>query len=310
MDKSKTSHDLRNGMDPMQPILRRVALVLSFMFLLNSAAGAEQIVFSSYRSGNWEIWTSDENGNRPKRLTRTREEERSPAWSPDKTQIAYATGQGRLFVMDLRDGTVRELDRMPGKCDQPAWHPKGKRLAFVSYVYTGKGGEDSDIWQVEVSPSSKAIAQKLIARDEMEAFPAWSPKGDHLIYSVFRRGTRGDVIEDLWMRDMAVNTDLPFVRNESQNFQSDWSPDGRAIVFTSNMTGDYEIWLLQLTPVRLVRLTHYPGYDGDPCWSPDGGRIAFVSTRSGRKQIYVMSNDGTEPRQITRGPAENLDPDW
>lgn len=288
----------------------RRCLVLSFLILIITpyVATGEEIVFSSYQSGNWEIWVIDAQGNRPRQLTRTVEEERAPAWSPDRKKIAFATNTGGIYVMD-RDGRhMVWLARMPGKCDQPAWHPNGKKLTFVSYTY--KGGEDSDIWEIEVGLSSKARPVKLISREEMESFPAWSPDGNRLVYSVFWRGGREQVIEDLWIRDMAVNTDFPLIQAGCQNFQADWSPDGRSIIFTSDLAGNYEIWLLHLEPARLVRLTENPGFDGDPCWSPDGKRIAFVSTRTGQKQIWVMDRDGSNPRQLTKGPAENRDPDW
>lgn len=272
------------------------------------AFGASDIVYSSYQSGNWEIWAVDARGNRPRQLTRTMEDERSPAWSPDRKKIAYATNTGAIYVMDRDGSRMRRIAGTSGRCDHPAWHPDGKKLAFVSFTY--KKGEDSDLWEIGVEPALEVKPVRLVSREDMEGFPAWSPDGNRLVYTIFRRGDLDQVIEDLWIRDMAVKTDFPLIQGGQQNFQGDWSPDSRSLVFASNLTGDYEIWVLGFKPARLIRLTCSPGLDVDPCWSPDSKSIAFVSTRSGQKQIWVMDSDGSNPRQLTGGPAEKKDPDW
>ena len=61
---------------------------------------------------------------------------------------------------------------------------------------------------------------------------------------------------------------------------------------------------------RIEQLTHYEGFDGNPCFSPDGKRIAFVSNRGGRQQIWVMNRDGSNPILLTQGTGESLDPYW
>jgi TolB protein len=79
-----------------------------------------------------------------------------------------------------------------------------------------------------------------------------------------------------------------------------WSPDGRAIVFTSDRTGDPEVFVLDLGARTPRQLTHTPGRDAHPSFAPDGRLIAFQSPRGdGHTNLYTMKHDGSDPRKIT-----------
>ena len=56
----------------------------------------------------------------------------------------------------------------------------------------------------------------------------------------------------------------------------DWSPDGARIVYASNQTGDYRIWVMNADGSGQRRLTNDPGFaDLESAWSPDGTHILF-----------------------------------
>jgi Tol biopolymer transport system component len=56
----------------------------------------------------------------------------------------------------------------------------------------------------------------------------------------------------------------------------DWSPDGTKIVYESNQTGDYRIWVMNADGSAKRQLTNDPGFaDLEPAWSPDATRILF-----------------------------------
>jgi serine/threonine protein kinase len=94
-----------------------------------------------------------------------------------------------------------------------------------------------------------------------------------------------------------------------------YSPDGRAILFTSDRGGNLDIWRLERASGELRRLTDHEASDWDPAFSPNGDRLLFSSDRSGRFQIWIADSDGSSPRQITelenaQNPTMTADGEW
>jgi Tol biopolymer transport system component len=86
-----------------------------------------------------------------------------------------------------------------------------------------------------------------------------------------------------------------------------WSPDGSRIGFSSDASGDFEIYAVNTDGTNLTRLTDHPGFSsGDLCWSPDGSKIAYTSNHEGDVNIYTMdSNSSNQQRLIERSPDDS-----
>ncbi len=82
------------------------------------------------------------------------------------------------------------------------------------------------------------------------------------------------------------------------------------VVFASDRTGNYEIFVLNPQTGLTTQLTNDPANDIEPQWSPDGTRIVFASDRDGDYEIFVMRDDGTDVQQITFNTAEDRQPRW
>ncbi len=115
--------------------------------------------------------------------------------------------------------------------------------------------------------------------------------------------------DELYMMDYdgANQTRLTF--NKWRDYMPAWSPDQRAIVFTSYRAGNPDLFILypyegKLAPVS-TKGTNFSG-----AFSPDGKRLAFCSTRDGNSEIYVANADGSNIRRITFNSAIDTAPSW
>lgn len=77
--------------------------------------------------------------------------------------------------------------------------------------------------------------------------------------------------------------------DDATDYNAVFSPDGRWVVFTSERTGNADLFALDLEHQGApVRLTRHAAMDDAAAFSPDGTRLAFVSTREGNADIFVM----------------------
>jgi Tol biopolymer transport system component/DNA-binding winged helix-turn-helix (wHTH) protein len=76
-----------------------------------------------------------------------------------------------------------------------------------------------------------------------------------------------------------------------------WSPDGDTIAFTSDATGNGDIWIQAVVDPNPKRLTADEARDSQPSWSPDGRSIVFRSERQGGG-IYLVPVVGGDARRI------------
>ena len=120
----------------------------------------------------------------------------------------------------------------------------------------------------------------------------WSPDGTELIYSM--QGT-------LWRQRIGSPAATQLTSGPSYDYQPDWSPDGRTIVFARYAHDAIELQLLDLTSGSVTPLTSNGAVNLEPRWSPDGSRIAFVSSLyHGRWHVFILSPAGAkDPVRLT-----------
>ncbi|MGD9904653.1 MAG: Tol-Pal system beta propeller repeat protein TolB [Vicinamibacterales bacterium] len=98
--------------------------------------------------------------------------------------------------------------------------------------------------------------------------------------------------------------------NRQLNVFPSWSPDGRAIAYTSYRRGYPDIFISLIYQGTMETPTNGQGQNWLPVFSPDGTRIAFTSNRDGNSEIYVMNRDGSAVRRLTNHPAIDVTPTW
>jgi TolB protein len=119
---------------------------------------------------------------------------------------------------------------------------------------------------------------------------AWSPDSTEVVYSM---------AGSLWRQKIASRVTEQLTDGAGYDYQPDWSPDGKQIVFVSYQRDAMELWLLDLTTGETRELTSGGAVNVEPRWSPDGKQIVFVST-SYNKRFHIFRAD------VRRGGLENV----
>jgi TolB protein len=175
-----------------------------------------QIVFSSSMAGNPELYVTDVNGGRPKRLTNSNGANMSASWNPKTGQtIAFVSDRGgvpQIYSMNSDGTSVSKYD-LPdmGYVIDPAWSPNGQILAFSWRRPSG----NYDIYIMEAATSQILEITRDSGRNER---PSWAPDGRHIVFESTRGGSR-----QIWSM-LADGTQPHQLTNNGHNESPNWSP--------------------------------------------------------------------------------------
>jgi Tol biopolymer transport system component len=92
---------------------------------------------------------------------------------------------------------------------------------------------------------------------------------------------------ELYIMNLKERKPVRITRNGAANFGPYWHPDGRHIIFSSNMHDpqgrNFDLYMIDIDTRETERITHYEGFDGFPMFSHDGKQLVFASNRFGKE---------------------------
>lgn len=124
---------------------------------------------------------------------------------------------------------------------------------------------------------------------------------------------------DIFVADMNGNILKQLTNEPGYDAEATVSPKGDKIVFTSDRSGDLELYTMNLDGSDVKQITSELGYDGGAFFSPDGSQLIFRSSRPKTKEekaeykdllsqglvaptameLYICNADGSDLRQLT-----------
>jgi TolB protein len=124
----------------------------------------------------------------------------------------------------------------------------------------------------------------------------WSPDSKDLIYAM---------AGSLWRQSVNAGAAQQLTSAVSYDYQPDWSPDGKWVIYSSYRGDAVELWLYDLARGSAQALTSNGAVNVEPRFSPDGKRIVFVSTLFNQR-FHIFTADLTDGKlhAVTRLTGE------
>lgn len=263
--------------------IRRAAHMFSddITYILTGRRGiaATKIAFANDSTGFKEIYMADYDGENLVRLTNHRTISFLPKWNNDAYKIYYTTYKNRnpdiyeidlkkglispfstyqglnipggfspdglnlvltlsrgkdpsIYIMETRTKELKKLIKQFSVSSSPTYSPDGKEIAFVSDI---SGNPQLHIYDFETGKTRK------ITRLNWADSPDWSSDGRWIVFS--GRETAREKM-NIFITDPTGSQIKRLTRNEGDNEDPCFSPDGRFVLFTSTRRGRREIFLM------------------------------------------------------------------
>jgi Tol biopolymer transport system component len=256
-----------------------------------SADSGERIVFSSDRSGPWQLWTVRPDGSDLQQLTQGGENDNDvdPVFGPDGRQILFSStrgGQVGVWRVD-RDGSRPERI-----CDgdQAEWSPDGARIVL-------RRNEQILVRELETG------RERLLSPPDWPhcSGPAWSPDGAWIAFAC--RWDAGNAI----FVTASEGGEPRKVYDRKGACEPHWSPDSTRLVYET----ETQICTIQPDGNKNRIVTFFGGVQRYGRYSPDAQWIIFCqgSSERGPWELYKIPALGGSPVQLTRDGSD-MQPDW
>jgi Tol biopolymer transport system component len=187
----------------------------------------------------------------------------------------------RQVVWVDRTGKPLAAVKDPGEWGEPRISPDGNRAVVAKL---GVDGDQADLWIIDAAGGATPLTETPLIH---EGSPVWSPTGATV---AFRASGAGGGSFDIYAKPANASGKLELLlRGEYPKNPSDWSHDGRYILFNTINPGTRgDLWALSLPDKHAGPVLGTINNEGYGAVSPDGRWMAFQSDESGRADVFVQ----------------------
>jgi dipeptidyl aminopeptidase/acylaminoacyl peptidase len=226
----------------------------------------------------------------------------------DSIGIADASGQG--WPARLVSGNDFYM--------QPAWHPDGRRIAWIAWNHPNMPWDGTYLRLGNLAFPENGLPTlsevTTLAGDENTAIfqPEFSPGGRYLTYASDESGWW-----QLYLHDLEGGTRRQLTHEEAEHGLPGWvqgmrtygfAPDGESLYFIRNQQGFASLWKVELATAHQERLELSEEYT----WlerisvSPANGRIALVASGGRTPPRLIVCAPGGGTHVVQRSDAEDV----
>jgi dipeptidyl aminopeptidase/acylaminoacyl peptidase len=237
-----------------------------------------RLAFSWNKTGQWQIYLTGLEDNRPTQITEGTESSVSPRFSPDGKHLAYAQDyQGDekfdIFLVDLDSKETRNITLNTAEAILPfiRWSPDAGKIAFAS----NRSGK----YSVYSMPYTGGEPSLFCNHSYADSDPRWSPDGKWVMFTSMTKG------QDVGVFIVSAKGGEPLPLGDEGGpldaSMPSWSLDSKRVAFASTSHGMSDIGIFDLGERKVEWLTDSSHECYDPCWSPDGLSLAYRENHEG-----------------------------
>ncbi|HSE49996.1 MAG TPA: hypothetical protein VLA96_12375 [Terriglobales bacterium] len=200
-----------------------------------------------------------------------------------------------IYTAKPAGSDVKPLAPHPGYDAEATVTRDGKRIVFTSM-------RDGDLEIYTMDANGKHV-RRLTHEVGYDGGPFWSADGKKIVYRSQRPQTPEEIADyqallakglirpghlEIWLMDADGSNKRQVTKNGAANFGPFWHPDGKRIIFASNVADpkgrNFDLYLINEDGTGLERVTWSPEFDGFPMFSSDGKRLVWASNRNAAKR--------------------------
>ena len=237
----------------------------------------------------------------------------SPAISPDGKYIAFLSERELfsidLFLADAQTGKIirnlgskasnTHIDEFSFIESAGAWSPDSKKFAFSIF---SQGRNKLLIVDVNSGKTLLTVGMKDVGEFSNLS---WSPNGEEIAFTGLKEGQ-----SDIYLYNLKTKKTRQLTNDKYSDYQPNFSPDGRFIVFSSDRTTfdnaakgvdvTFNLATIDLSTGAIQNISVFNGANNlNPQFSPDNSQIYFLSNRDGFRNMYRYTIADGKVEQLT-----------
>jgi Tol biopolymer transport system component len=251
-----------------------------------------------------------------------------------KEVITEAVGDSLIYPEEKHFKSIRQIT-FGGDNAEAYWSFDDKQLVFQSN-YSEWGVGCDQMFLMDVSDSFEDSQPPMVSTGKGRTTCSYfMPDNQHIVYASthlvdencpevpLRKNGKyvWPVYDsfDIFVADLNGNITAQLTNEPGYDAEATVSPKGDKIVFTSDRSGDLELYTMNLDGTNVRQITDELGYDGGAFFSPDGSKLIFRASRPKtaaevkeykellsqglvqptEMELFICDADGSNLRQLT-----------